>query len=56
MKIITKRSPQGIDIEFIEYVPAHSQPILDHLSTMVRLNREDRNRRDERAARKGASK
>ena len=56
MKIITKRSPQGIEIEFIEYVPAHSQPILDHLSTMARLNREERNRRDERAKRTGGAK
>ena len=56
MKIITKRSPQGIDIEFIEYVPAHSQPILDHLSTMARLNREDRSRREDRAKRNGGSK
>lgn len=56
MQITTKTSPQGVEIEFIEYTPADSGPRLAHLSKMAELNREARNRREQRETRKDGAK
>ena len=56
MKITKKTSPQGVEIEYVEYAPAASAHQLAHLSTMAKLDRERRCRRDERAKRKDGAK
>lgn len=46
MKITTKTSPQGVEIEYIEYQRAESERALYHARVMNRIRIEKLNRRD----------
>lgn len=46
MRTITKTSPQGVAIEFVEYEPTTSARDIQHFQTMIELRREQQNRRD----------
>ena len=54
MKITTKTSPQGVEIEYIEYVQAVSQPDISSYKTMIELGRTHRNMLDQKKQKDGA--